>query len=179
MEIQVISLILTVLFLFIFPKTRAFYIKLLDFSVLKKLNTYVIIFMALLLIFISNLFIFNRSLSATFDHLTNSYSRTGTMMLDTYELVLFIINLTLLLPIFEELVFRAPISIWANKLPSYLITLFISSVLFGFTHPEYPLFGFILGIAFGLVFRFTKSLIPALLTHFLWNVFTLFYYKHI
>ncbi len=179
MEIQVISLILTVLFLFIFPKTRAFYIKLLDFSVLKRLNTYVIIFMALLLIFISNLFIFNRSLSATFDYLTNSYSRTGTMMLDTYELVLFIINLTLLLPIFEELVFRAPISIWANKLPSYLITLFISSVLFGFTHPEYPLFGFILGIAFGLVFRFTKSLIPALLTHFLWNVFTLFYYNYI
>ena len=167
------------LLLFIFPKTRGFYIKLLDFSVLKRLNTYVIILMALLFIFISNLFIFNRSLSATFDHLSNSYSRTGTMMLDTYELVLFIINMTLLLPIFEELVFRAPISIWANKLPSYLIALLISSVLFGFTHPDYPLFGFILGTAFGLVFKFTKSLIPALITHFLWNVFSLFYFNYI
>lgn len=101
------------------------------------------------------------------------------MMLDTYELVLFIISMTILIPIFEELLFRAPISHWANKLPSYLIVLLISSVLFGFTHPEYPFFGFILGIAFGLVFRLTKSLIPAILTHMLWNVFSLFYFNYI
>ena len=181
MEIQEFNLtwrtivfILTALLVFIFPKTRA---KLLDFVVLKRLNTYVVIVLALLFIFISNLFIFNRSLSATYNLLISSYSRT--VMLDTYELVLFIISMTILIPIFEELLFRAPLSIWANKLPSYLITLLISSVLFGFTHPEYPFFGFILGIAFGLVFRFTKSLIPAILTHMLWNVFSIFYFNYI
>ncbi|QFK72364.1 CPBP family intramembrane metalloprotease [Pradoshia sp. D12] len=184
MEIQEVNLrwrsfvfILAVLVLFIFPKTRAFYFKLLDFSVLKRVNTYVIILMALLLIFISNLFIFNRSLSATYNLLTSSYSRT--IMLDTYELFLYIFTITILAPILEELLFRAPLSIWANKLPGYLITLLISSVLFGLGHTEYPLFGFILGIVFGLVFRLTNSLIPAILTHFLWNVFTLFYFNHI
>ena len=185
MEIQEASLtwrtsvfiLAAVILLFIFPRTRAFYSKLLDFGVLKRLNTYIVIVLALLFIFISNLFINNKSLSATYNLLTSSYS--STIMLDPYELVLFIINLTILVPIFEELLFRAPLSIWANKFPSYLITLLISSVLFGFTHPEYPFFGFILGIAFGLVFRLTKSLIPAILTHFLWNVFSLFYFNYL
>ena len=145
----------------------------LNFGVLKRLNTYVVIVLALLFIFISNLFIINRSLSTTH----NLYSRT--VMLDTYELVLFIISMTILTPIFEELLFRAPLSIWANKFPSYLITLLISSVLFGFTHPEYPFFGFILGIVFSLVFRLTNSLIPTILTHFLWNVFSLFYFNYL
>ena len=171
-------LILAVIFLlFIFPKTRAFYINLLNFGILKRLNTYVVIALALGFIFISNLFMSNRSLSATYNLLTSSYS--ATMMLNPYELVLFITSITILKPIFEELIFRAPLSIWTNKFPSYLLTLFISSVVFGFFHPEYPLFGFILGIVFGVVFRLTNSLIPAILTHILWNVFSLFYFNYI
>ena len=166
----IVFILAAVILLFIFRK-------LLDFGVLKRLNTYIVIVLALLFIFISNLFINNKSLSATYNLLTSSYS--STIMFDTYELVLFIINLTILVPIFEELLFRAPLSIWANKLPSYLIVLLISSVLFGFTHPEYPLFAFILGIVFSLVFRLTNSLIPAILTHFLWNVFSLFYFNYL
>ncbi|PQD93899.1 hypothetical protein CYL18_17220 [Pradoshia eiseniae] len=167
---RTIAFILAALLVFIFPKTRA---KLFDFGVLKRLNTYLVIVLALLFIFISNLFIINRDISTTH----NLYPRT--VMLDTYELVLFIVSMTILVPIFEELLFRAPLAIWVNKFPSYLISLLISSVLFSFTHPSYLFFGFILGIAFGLVFRLTKSLIPAILTHIMWNIFTLFYFNYI
>lgn len=86
----IVFILAAVILLFIFQKTRAFYSKLLDFSVLKRLNTYIVIVLALLFIFISNLFINNKSLSTTYNLLTSSYS--STIMLDTYQLVLFIIN---------------------------------------------------------------------------------------
>ena len=166
-----------ILLLFIYPKTGAFYRKLLNFSVLKRLNTYVIIFSALILIFTANLIISHRSLSSTYYLLTRPSSQT--IMLDSYELLLLIINMTIATPIIEELIFRAPLSLWSNRLPTFLFSLSISSIIFGLLHTEYPLFGFVLGLTFGSVFRLSNSLLPAILTHMLWNIFSLFYFNYI
>lgn len=171
------AIIIAVSLIFIFPKTRTFYFKLFDFSALKRLDTYVVILLTLLFIFFSNLYFFNRTLSSTYNLLTSPYSRT--LLLDKYELALFIISMTILMPVIEEMVFRAPLSLWENRLPIYFISLLISSLLFGLGHTEYPLFGVVLGISFGLVFRLSRSLMPAILTHMLWNVFSLFYFNYV
>ncbi|MCP3738042.1 CPBP family intramembrane glutamic endopeptidase [Rossellomorea sp. BNER] len=161
----------------IFPKPRQLYKKSFDFSVLKKFQTYLLILIAFFTIFTANLIIFKRSLSSTLNLLTSSYSQT--MLLSDFELVTLVVGILIIGPVFEELLFRVPISIWINRRFYFLAVLLISSILFGIMHSEYPVFGFVLGIVLGGVFKLTKSVVPVMLVHFLWNIFALFYYNYI
>ncbi|QHA92229.1 CPBP family intramembrane metalloprotease [Bacillus sp. N1-1] len=82
-------------------------------------------------------------------------------------------------PVFEELMFRVPLSIWMNRRSYFIFALLVSSIIFGMMHSEYPLFGVILGIVFGIVYRLTKSIVPGIIVHFLWNLFSLYYFNYI
>ena len=166
-----------VVLIYIFPRSRQLYKKSFDLSVLKKYQTYLLILSAFLTIFFANLIVFDRSLLSTINFLTSSYSQT--VFLDDLKLVTLIVGIVIIAPVFEELLFRVPISIWLDRRFYYLAVLLISSTLFGMMHSEYPLFGFILGIVLGVIYKLTKSVIPAILVHFLWNLFALFYYNYI
>ncbi|MFE5321841.1 type II CAAX prenyl endopeptidase Rce1 family protein [Paenibacillus sp. NPDC056579] len=41
----------------------------------------------------------------------------------------------------------------------------------GSIHFYYPLTGFLMGIVFGLLYYFSRSLIPSIIVHILWNLF--------
>ncbi len=163
--------------IYVFPKTRQLYKKSFDFSVLKKFPTYLLILTAFLTIFFANLVIFKRSLSSTFNLLTSNYSQT--LFLDTFELVSLLVSKLIIAPVFEELMFRVPLSIWMNRRFYFIFALLVSSIIFGMMHSEYPLFGVILGIVFGIVYGLTKSIVPGILVHFLWNLFSLYYFNYI
>ncbi|WP_425283748.1 CPBP family intramembrane glutamic endopeptidase [Mesobacillus persicus] len=100
-------------------------------------------------------------------------------MLDPFELASLIIGIVIIAPVFEELLFRVPLSIWMNRSYRFFIALFISSILFGLLHAEYPVFGFVLGMIFGVVYKLSKSVVPAIITHFIWNVFSLYYFNYL
>jgi len=159
------------------PRFRKFYIRAINFNVLKKLRTYFIMLLALLTIFIANLMIFHHTLSSTFDLLTDDYSLTT--LLDDRELFQYIIYTVIIAPIMEEMVFRVPISIWMNRLIYFIVALLLSSILFALLHREYPLFGFVLGVVFGMTYKLTKSIVPAIFVHMIWNAFSLFYFNYI
>ena len=161
----------------LFPRSRKFYRRAFDFNVLKEPKTYQFIIIAFLAIFIANLVIFNRSLSSTFDLLTSDFSLTA--LLKGMELFQFILYIVIIAPIMEEMLFRIPLSILMNKKTYFIIGLLISSVLFAFLHPDYPLFGFTLGVTLGIIFKLSNSIVPAILLHIIWNVFSLFYYNYI
>ncbi|WP_176482022.1 CPBP family intramembrane glutamic endopeptidase [Paucisalibacillus globulus] len=130
-------------------------------------------------IFIANLIIFNRTLTSMFDFWTREYSYSYTSLLDNIELFQFLIYTVIIAPIMEEVLFRIPISIWMNRLTYFILALLISSILFGFIHPEYPLFGFVLGVSFGFTYKLSRSIVPAILIHVIWNIFSLFYFNYI
>jgi uncharacterized protein len=161
----------------VFPKSRQLYKKAFDFSVLRKPQTYPLILTAFLTIFMANLIIFNRSLFSTFEFLTSSYSQT--LLLDDFEIIMLICGILIIAPIFEELMFRVPLSIWRNKPVYFVAALLTSSSIFGIMHSDYPLFGFILGMGLGIAFKVSKSVLPSIIVHFLWNLFSLFYYNYI
>ena len=161
----------------LFPKSRQLYKKSFDFSVLKKVQTYLLIITAFLTIFFASLIIFKRSLSSTFNLLTSNYSQT--LFLDSFELGSLLAGMLIIAPVFEELMFRVPLSIWMNRHSYFIFALLVSSIIFGMMHSEYPLFGVILGIVFGIVYRVTKSIVPGILVHFLWNLFSLYYFNYI
>ncbi len=159
------------------PRMRNHYRRAFNLNILKHLNTYLVMIAALLFIFIANLIIFNRSISSTFDLITSDYSRT--LLLDDMELFQYILYVVVVAPVIEEMVFRVPLSIWMNRLTYFIIALMFSSTIFAFLHPEYRLFGFVLGIAFGITYNITKSIVPAILIHVIWNIFALFYFNNI
>ncbi|WP_405027720.1 CPBP family glutamic-type intramembrane protease [Lentibacillus songyuanensis] len=61
----------------------------------------------------------------------------------------------------------------------FIVALLISSILFALLHPGYPLFGFVLGVVFGITFKLTRSIVPVIFIHIIWNAFSLFYFNYI
>ncbi|TGB04931.1 CPBP family intramembrane glutamic endopeptidase [Halobacillus salinus] len=159
------------------PTMRNNYRRAFNLMVLKHLRTYLVMIAALLFIFFANLIIFNRSIFSTFDLITSDYSRT--LLLDKVELFQYILYVVVVAPVIEEMLFRVPLSIWMNRLTYFIIALMTSCTIFAFLHPEYWLFGFILGGVFGVTYKITKSIVPVILIHVIWNVFALFYFNNI
>lgn len=93
--------------------------------------------------------------------------------LDFFEYMQLLIIITIITPIYEELMFRGLLILVPPKKFSYPM-LIISSVVFASFHPNFW-DALILGIALGiLAIRFRNLLVP-IIAHSLWNLFAIFY----
>ncbi len=50
----------------------------------------------------------------------------------------------------------------------------LSSLLFGVIHDDYLVFGFIMGVAFGVVYHYKKALLVSIILHIFWNIIASF-----
>lgn len=82
------------------------------------------------------------------------------------------INSAIFTPIFEEILFRGVLFAILLKFMKPFWAISITSILFGLFHPsEIWIFTFLGGILLTFTVYKTKSLIPAILAHSLWNLY--------
>ncbi|MGN7414723.1 lysostaphin resistance A-like protein [Paenibacillus sp. SAF-068] len=87
----------------------------------------------------------------------------------TFQNVFVIFAICIGIPLYEELLFRGLLfSTLSNKYGTWL-SLVISSVIFGLLHGDVFLATSIFGLVFCCIFYKTKSLLPGILLHMIWN----------
>ncbi|WP_226528734.1 CPBP family intramembrane glutamic endopeptidase [Metabacillus niabensis] len=80
-------------------------------------------------------------------------------------------------PVFEEVFFRVILFGWINDKLGVWIAAIISSIAFGVVHGDYAVFGGIMGLILLVIYRYSKSILPAIVLHSLWNTF-IFYREY-
>ena len=95
---------------------------------------------------------------------------------DALTVVLFVIALGVLPGICEELLFRGFLYTFLRRRMGALLSMVISATVFAGVHLDKGAFLqlFILGFAFAFVFERTRSLIPCMVAHCMWNSGTFF-----
>lgn len=83
-----------------------------------------------------------------------------------------VIDAILFVPIWEEVFFRGILFLTLAKLLKPFWAIAISSVIFAMFHPLYLITALISGILMALMTFKTKSLLPSMITHSIWNLYT-------
>ncbi|MCT2535479.1 CPBP family intramembrane metalloprotease [Aquibacillus koreensis] len=146
---------------------------LINFNVLKQPATYFYIVLSLLLPYVLLMLCVNYEILLD-KRLIYFYKHGLFQQQDT----LAIIHATILNPIWEELFFRGVLLFSLLKLMKPIWAISLTSILFALFHPSYWIVTLLSGILLSLLTYKTKSIIPAILSHALWNFYIayLFFY---
>ena len=83
-----------------------------------------------------------------------------------------LIEAVIFVPIWEELLFRGVLLFALLKVVKPIWAVVITSVIFSLFHPAYIVISLIGGIIFACIAIKTKSVIPSMVTHSVWNLYT-------
>lgn len=155
-----------------FKSVRNFTLKKLDFSVMRAKKTYMYIGIGFVLFFVIQ-YITIYLLKVDDPTKQDAYLGASTVS-GWFNYALFIFAIALITPIKEELLYRGLLfSFIETKYPKYgfWLGLITSSLIFGLLHPGVIVASTIEGMIFVLLYHRTKSLIPSMTLHLLWNLF--------
>lgn len=163
------SIIWLVIFLgitFFFQSTRTLLLPLLDVKVFRNMSTYFLIVSTL---FVSFLFL---KLCIHFEVLLDERFifnyKNGLLHVENWIGVL---TLSVVPPIWEELLFRGIILFLLLKVVKSYIAIPIVTTIWAVFHPEYWVVTLISGLLLGYMAYKTKSLLPSIVTHSIWNLY--------
>ncbi|CAM2921313.1 CPBP family intramembrane glutamic endopeptidase [Hathewaya histolytica] len=105
-------------------------------------------------------------------HKFPSYIKTTETIDSAQASVLAMVSIVIILPIFEEILFRGLVFDELRKSKKFKRALIIQAVLFGIMHGNslQGLYAFALGITYGLIYAWTKSLYGSMLAHIVFNL---------
>lgn len=83
-----------------------------------------------------------------------------------------IINTTLFTPIWEEIFFRGILLFSLLKFLKPILAIAVSSIIFALFHPMYIVVTFVSGIILAVIAIRTRSLVPGIIIHAVWNLYT-------
>jgi len=161
---------LFVISLLAFKSIRNFIKQGLNFKVLKEKKTYLFI-VGGILIFYASQFILLGLLG-----LDNPTGQPQTLGADKVgnsgmQMFLFILSIAVITPIKEEILYRGLLYKFLEVKYNFWMGILIGSLIFGLGHVDVPISAGIMGVVFILLYRFTKSLIPGMILHIVWNTF--------
>ena len=84
--------------------------------------------------------------------------------------IIFILAVSIITPIKEEVLYRGVLSNLLTERHNFIIGIGLSSFIFGYLHPGFPITAMIMGVVFAYLFYKTKSLFPSIILHILWNL---------
>lgn len=153
-----------------FPSIRERVIVAFSLNELKQYKIYIILIVGFFFILFSERIIFLNGIFIS-DQLRVIYE--NNLFLATKPLIwyLFIIFFT---PIFEEVFYRVILFGWLNHKCGVWVGAIGSSTVFGWFHGDYPIFAGIMGLIYLYVYRYSKTIIPAIILHAIWNTFIFF-----
>ncbi|GAA0500733.1 CPBP family intramembrane metalloprotease [Salinibacillus aidingensis] len=85
---------------------------------------------------------------------------------------LYIFSRVILAPIIEEFIYRVFFISFFSKWINVWIVVILQAAIFTFNHPFSPFLAGILGLFLGILYVKTKSIIPVLICHSVWNLYS-------
>ncbi|MBA2176312.1 CPBP family intramembrane metalloprotease [Halobacillus locisalis] len=145
------------------PALRRHFIEIVGVKALIERSTYLWLFILLLVLYLSRELIFSMEFlfdeSFLISYTYGSYS----------EPIFYLIGVIIFAPVYEEFLFRGLLLHGFRQKMGPGLSILITSLLFGFIHDGYVVFGIVMGLSFGLMFHIKRSLAAAILLHILWN----------
>lgn len=156
----------------IFKSARIFLKGKFSFSPLKQGKTYLYLVAALIVVYGSQYLILNVL------HLEDGGDQVDTFGLDNisfqwWNTILLYIAFTVITPIKEEIIYRGFLHGFLDKKFHFVVGVIVSSLVFGLLHTGHVLSATIMGLAFVLLYKLTKSLVVPILFHILWNLYAI------
>lgn len=85
---------------------------------------------------------------------------------------LYILSRVVLVPVIEEFFYRVFLIIFFRKWMNIWIAVLLQTVLFAAMHPFSPFSACIFGLLLGILYVRTKSILPGLILHAIWNLYS-------
>ncbi len=152
---------------------RKFTVKVLDLSPLGKISTYGYVLLGFVLFFLAN-YIFIDIFKV--ENPSAQQQQLGLANVKTVlQYLLIFASVGIITPIKEEILYRGILHRFLETRHNFWIGLIISSAIFGLAHLTGGIFIIptIMGVIFVLLYKKTNSIIPGMLLHALWNLFSL------
>lgn len=164
-ELYLFEFVGIVILIIILPSVKKHTLNIIKPSILKERSTYYMVIGWLIFLYLFREIIF--SINFLFDERFLFYYENDYLIGESF---LYLLSAILLVPIYEEIIYRGMLQHWLSCKLHPIFGIVISSLVFGMIHGDYQMFGFIMGLSFGIMYHFKKSLIASILLHILWNL---------
>lgn len=166
---DLVSLLLLILYIMKYKPMRALVLPAINFQVLKSFRMYIYVLIYYAISLLADMFILDELFPLAVQEQSDALELST---LEHYPLLL-ILSGGIFAPIFEELIYRGIFLRFFEEKFTFWPAAILSSLLFGIAH-TYSLgimvSAFVTGIFACLLYKQTKSIVPAILLHILTNV---------
>ncbi|EJV55933.1 CPBP family intramembrane glutamic endopeptidase [Bacillus cereus] len=167
----IIDAFATLLVIFLYKPARHFISGIWDTAVLKNQSTYIYILIGFIIIGVSQYIMLTLLGIETAEQQRNQLSSTNIQN-SVVQIVIYILSVAIIVPIKEEIMYRGILYRFLKRKHGFIIGIIISSILFGFLHVGFPITAMIMGIVFVVLYQKTHSIIPSIILHIFWNLFS-------
>jgi membrane protease YdiL (CAAX protease family) len=156
----------------IFKSVRRFTFEVFNFVPMASIKTYLYIVASCLIFFLTQYLLID---VFKIEDASQQASDLGVDSLSNWlGYTLFYVAVVVLTPIKEEFLFRGVLHRFLEVRYSFWLGLIVSSVVFGILHFGFPISAGIMGIVFVALYRLTKSIVPSIFLHIVWNLIASF-----
>lgn len=112
------------------------------------------------------------ALVSEFGDIFNSYNVVQQAIIQSYNSIISMFSIIVVLPIFEEILFRGLVFYELRERFSVIATVIIQALIFGIWHlnPLQSVYTFFAGIIFGVILVFTNSIWGSIIAHIIYNL---------
>lgn len=112
------------------------------------------------------------ALVSEFGDIFNSYNLVQQAIIQSYNSIISMFSIIVVLPIFEEILFRGLVFYELRERFSVIATVIIQALIFGIWHlnPLQAVYTFFAGIIFGVILVFINSIWGSIIAHIIYNL---------
>lgn len=139
-----------------------------DVSVLKSGKTYLYLLIGLIVIALSQYLMLH---VFSFESAAEQKEQLGSLGLqNSIQSIIYVLSVAIITPVKEEILFRGILYRFLEKKYNFLVSIIISSFIFGILHGGLLITATIMGMVFAMLYKKTQSIIPSIILHIVWNL---------
>jgi len=139
-----------------------------DVSVLKNGKTYLYLLIGFIIIAVSQYLMLH---VFSFESAAEQKEQLGGLGLqNNIQSIIYVLSIAIITPVKEEILFRGILYRFLEKRYNFLVSIIISSFIFGILHGGLLITATIMGMVFAMLYKKTQSIIPSIILHIVWNL---------
>lgn len=139
-----------------------------DVSVLKSGKTYLYLLVGFIIIAVSQYLMLH---VFSFESAAEQKEQLGSLGLqNSIQSIIYVLSVAIITPVKEEILFRGILYRFLEKRYNFLVSIMISSFVFGILHGGLLITATIMGMVFAMLYKKTQSIIPSIILHIVWNL---------
>ncbi len=139
-----------------------------DVSVLKSGKTYLYLLIGFIVIALSQYLMLH---VFSFESAAEQKEQLGSLgFQNSIQSIIYVLSVAIITPVKEEILFRGILYRFLEKKYNFLVSIIISSFIFGILHGGLLITATIMGMVFAMLYKKTQSIIPSIILHIVWNL---------